>query len=104
MKQPTIDSETIQAVVSGYHDDPFSVLGPHNLIEAVVIRAFVPQASAVDIQTGAGESFPMAQLHPEGFYEALIPDRQLPLTYQLVLTYPSGETELYEDPYVFSND
>lgn len=104
MKQPTIDSETIQAVVNGYHDDPFSVLGPHNLTEAVVIRAFVPQASAVDIQTGAGESFPMAQLHPEGFYEALIPNRQLPLTYQLVLTNPSGETELYEDPYLFSND
>ncbi len=104
MNEPTLDSETIQAIVSGYHNDPFSVLGPHNFEKAVTIRAFLPQASAVEIQTDAGESFPMAQVHPEGFYEALIPDRQLPINYQLVLTHAGGDSKLYEDPYLFYDD
>jgi 1,4-alpha-glucan branching enzyme len=40
MNFPTIPYDEIDAVVGGYHGDPFAVLGPHEFKNGVVVRAF----------------------------------------------------------------
>ena len=44
----------IEAIVAGRHDDPFSVLGPHEAGGRRVVRAFVPGAESVDAVTREG--------------------------------------------------
>lgn len=99
---PTISQETIQAIVGAYHGDPFSVLGPHMVDDVLVIRAFLPQAAAVTVVDSVdGSQYPMERLHWDGFFETIIPERQLPFDYRLLLTLPHGDTLLHEDPYRF---
>lgn len=100
---PTLPPETIAAIAGGYHGAPFDVLGPHPVEGGVVARAFLPQADQVSLveKVGAQERFPMQRINDEGFFEVLLPERQLPLAYALQLTYPDGSTALHEDPYRF---
>ena len=37
----------VEAIIGGYHGDPFRILGPHRVKRGWVIRAFLPQASDV---------------------------------------------------------
>ena len=97
---PTVAPEEVTAVVYGYHGDPFSVLGPHQAGRDVVIRAFLPQAARAAVQVD-GRAIPMQKVDEAGFYETILPQRRLPLDYQLVITTPAGEQLLYEDPYAF---
>ncbi|MCA9996230.1 MAG: hypothetical protein KDE56_10815, partial [Anaerolineales bacterium] len=44
MKLPTFSNDIMEAIVTGQHGDPFSVLGPHQLGNEWVVRAFLPGA------------------------------------------------------------
>ena len=106
LELPTASPEEIAAVVGGYHGDPFRILGPHEYEDGVVVRAFWPQAAAVELQLenggdANGQSIPMQRVHPEGFYEAFLPGRSLPLRYKLRVFAPGGDESLHEDPYAF---
>jgi 1,4-alpha-glucan branching enzyme len=100
---PTLPPEVIRAIVRGYHGDPFSVLGPHTDEHGVVIRAFLPQAAAVDVllANGKPDNVSMTRIHEDGFFEVYLPDRQLPLDYKLRLTRSGAGVVLQEDPYAF---
>ncbi len=56
-----ITDEEIQAIVGGYHGDPFGALGPHAKSPTskhdFEIRAFLPQAQKVEVLIG-GQSVP----------------------------------------------
>jgi 1,4-alpha-glucan branching enzyme len=68
--------EAIDAIVEGRHEDPFAVLGQHPVDGAVVVRAFVPGADAVEAITRDGR--PLASLasrHAAGFFEGVVPQR-----------------------------
>src|SRR5688572_21473461 len=73
----TLASRAIETLANGTHADPFAVLGPHlvrqNGASGLAIRAFRPHAAEITIvERPAGRSIPMAQLHPEGVFEAWI--------------------------------
>ncbi|WP_091679578.1 1,4-alpha-glucan branching protein GlgB [Methylocapsa palsarum] len=86
-----------EALLSGRHPDPFSVLGPHQTPAGVAIRAFAPYAErlsalvedgATIILTGSGG----------GFFEGLAPGRTGRFRYRLRAENAGGTWD-YEDPY-----
>ncbi|MFN2206171.1 MAG: GlgB N-terminal domain-containing protein, partial [Candidatus Promineifilaceae bacterium] len=100
MNYPTISYDEINAIVGGYHGDPFAILGPHEHDDGVVVRAFLPIAQSATVLLG-GKRYAMEKVKEDGFFEAVIPGQALPLTYRLESINFSGETVLYEDPYAF---
>jgi hypothetical protein len=62
----SLPPEAIGALVGGFHGAPFDILGPRLTEEGVVIRAFLPQATAVNIQLVSkkktADSRPMSQI------------------------------------------
>lgn len=89
----------LEALVGGYHGDPFAHLGPHlDPEEGAVVRAFLPQAKSAEIDLG-GTRAPMERIHAEGLYRARL--GELPSHYKLALTLYDGAAEEIEDPYRF---
>ncbi len=97
-----VSDADIAAIVGARHADPFSVLGPHRTPDGVVIRAFVPGAdklSAVD--AAGGVIAPLRQRHPDGVFEALVPDHADLFAYRLAAANATATWELH-DPYCFA--
>jgi 1,4-alpha-glucan branching enzyme len=109
--------QAIAPVIHGYHENPFEVLGPHEIVEAgrkaLAVRAYLPEAQRVwVVDPQHGITRPMRRIHPAGLYEAVCPadsNGQSPSAcsslrapcYQLRVTYKSGETQMIHDPYAF---
>jgi 1,4-alpha-glucan branching enzyme len=89
--------------VRGLHSDPFSVLGPHRIGEELEIRAFRPDARAVElVLDGDSDRLIAAELiHPEGFFCATIPDATRDVPYRLRVTASDGSQQLTRDPYQY---
>jgi 1,4-alpha-glucan branching enzyme len=100
-----VTHEEVEAIVGGYHGDPFRMLGPHAVPATTngpswEIRAFLPQASSAEVVLGGkATALPMAKKHPRGFYVAALP--AAPESYALRLTLWNGEIVELEDPYRF---
>lgn len=94
--------DEIEAIVGGYHGDPFRVLGPHSVSgkdsPGWEVRAFLPQASEVEVVVD-GEAVPMKKTHPQGFYVAALKGQ--PRAYLLRLKMWNGEVLEREDTYRF---
>ncbi len=92
----------IEAIVGGYHGDPFRVLGPHSVSgkdsPGWEVRTFLPQASEVEVLVD-GEAVPMKKTHPQGFYVAALKGQ--PRAYLLRLKMWNGEVLEREDTYRF---
>ena len=89
-------------IVDGTCGDPFSYLGMHKAGRALVVRAFLPEASAVavvDAATGAVAA-ELPRLDPAGLFAGPIAGRTEAFAYRLRLTTAEGEREI-EDPYRF---
>lgn len=97
----SLSKETIDAIVGGYHGDPFSILGPHEQNGNLVIRAYLPQASSAEVNTEDGAKYPMVKIHNDGFFETVIEKQKLPFSYRLLLILPDGSQDMYADPYAF---
>ncbi|MEA3211880.1 MAG: 1,4-alpha-glucan branching enzyme [Chthoniobacter sp.] len=100
---PTIDSPTIDAIRGAYHGDPFAILGMHQAGDHLVVRVFRPDARAVVVQEvgGAGRVFPALQIHPDGFFEAVLEGVQERFKYVLNYTAHDGHEWTESDPYSF---
>ena len=89
----------MEAIVGGYHGDPFAHLGPHTGPSGQsVIRAFPPHAADAAV-VADGRTTPMVRIHAAGLFEATLPS--LPARYQLRVKSGSGEETVQEDPYRF---
>jgi 1,4-alpha-glucan branching enzyme len=124
LSQLTLDA--IGPLVHGYHENPFEVLGPHEVEQdgrrALAVRAFLPEAQRAWVEDAAqGAPRPMRRIHPSGLYEAVVEDRAITgdgtvfdrscgptnctarsaAAYKLRVTYKSGETHTMHDPYAF---
>jgi 1,4-alpha-glucan branching enzyme len=123
--QTQLGLDAIGQVIHGYHENPFDILGPHEVTEgsrrALAVRAFLPDAQRAWVVDGAhGDARPMQQIHPAGLFEAICPIEEqgkgdlkaafgfaqprmkLPtLDYQLRVTNQLGETTTMHDPYAF---
>ena len=98
--------EEVEKIVNSAHPDPFEILGAHVIKwagkECLAVRAFLPDAAGVtvvDLQTG--QEYPMKRLHKDGFFEALIRNRNEVFPYRLKKTDESGGEDIIIDHYAF---
>ncbi|TWU25775.1 1,4-alpha-glucan branching protein GlgB [Bythopirellula polymerisocia] len=105
-----VDLNAIAPVVHGYHNNPFEVLGPHEIEDegrrALAIRAYLPETKQVwlvDKQHGLWQ--PMRRIHPAGLYEAIcepeVYNRKQGRNYQFCSVNQAGEQTTMHDPYSF---
>ena len=102
MSEYTPDPGAIDAIVSGYHGAPFDILGPHVVGDTLVIRALWPDAERMAVVIGGDAPVPMSRIHDSGLFEATLADHKTVTPYQLEVTFHSGQSQLYEDPYAFA--
>ena len=99
----TIDSGAVDAIVGAYHGDPFAVLGMHTAGEQLVVRVFRPDARAVTVRNEeSGALFPALNIHPDGFFEAVIEGVSERFLYVLDFTGHDGHRWTEYDPYSFA--
>ena len=68
------EAADIAAIVAARHGDPFAVLGPHTAPFGRTVRAFLPDASAVEAIDEAGHVLAaLVRIHPDGFWFAPLP-------------------------------
>src|SRR5487761_1261190 len=101
--------DKVSRLVEGRYENPFELLGPHEVVEAgrraLAVRAFLPntsQAWVLDQQPGGVR--PMRRIHPAGFYEAICPmNDQAPSKkhYLLQVADAGGKRATMHDPYSF---
>ena len=95
---------SLRAVLNATHGDPFAVLGPHVEGKRLVIRAFLPRATAVRvIVEGASPStHDMVVKHPDGLFQVAIDGVTTIVPYRFEVTWrDSGDVTSVEDPYRF---
>jgi 1,4-alpha-glucan branching enzyme len=90
------------------NSSPHSLLGMHTCMSgkagALVVRAFLREAKSCEVVDAAEPTrrYPMEQLSPNGFFEALIEDRGSNLFhYRLRTVSDNGEVRQFYDPYSF---
>jgi 1,4-alpha-glucan branching enzyme len=92
-------AQDMEAIVTGSHGDPFSVLGPHRTDEGWEVRAFLPQAMDAAMWL-EGVEHPMRKVRAEGFFVAAL--EKDPGPYKLRLTLWNGAQPEMDDPYRFA--
>ncbi len=89
-----------EALVTGQHDNPFAVLGPHPGPQGRVVRTLQPSAVSVALLDAGGNPLAkMQKVHPGGVFAGPLPARKR--HYQLQITWESGAVSVIEDPYRF---
>ena len=89
----------MEAIVTGSHGDPFSVLGPHQTDDGWEVRAFLPHAMDAAVLLD-GVEHPLRKVRTEGLFVAPLPSD--PGRYKLRLTLWNGTQLEVDDPYRFS--
>jgi 1,4-alpha-glucan branching enzyme len=105
--------ETIGQLIEGRHENPFELLGPHEIDQSgrrvLAVRAFLPssdQAWVID-PTHGNRTQPMRRIHPAGLFEAICPlphanGNGSPARYMLRVAEDGGKkTVTMHDPYSF---
>jgi 1,4-alpha-glucan branching enzyme len=90
--------QDMEAIVTGSHGDPFSVLGPHQTNDGWEVRAFLPHAMDAAVLLD-GVEHPMRKDRTEGLFVAPLPSD--PGRYKLRLSLWNGAQQEVEDPYRF---
>ena len=107
-----VSLDAVTPLVNGYHENPFEVLGPHEIIgdgrRALAVRAFLPESQqAWLVDEAHGQRRPMRRIHPSGLYEAICPaqdDSKNAIAggkYHFQLTDKHGAHRTMKDPYAF---
>jgi 1,4-alpha-glucan branching enzyme len=99
----THHQELVDALAHGSARDPFSILGPHQTTldgrPAVVVRACIPQARAVDVVRSSGETAAMERQHAAGVFEAVLPGDLEGFDYLFRVASYDGRIAMVDDPY-----
>ncbi len=108
--QTTASLETIGRLIEGRHENPFELLGPHEIDQsgrrALAVRAYLPtcdQAWVVD-PLRADQALPMRRIHPAGLFEAICPIGRGNGSPRYMLRVAEGNgrgTTTMHDPYSF---
>jgi 1,4-alpha-glucan branching enzyme len=110
--QTQVRLDAIMPLVHGHTENPFALLGPHEVEyegrRALAVRAFLPDSQQVFVvDTSHGRRRPMRRIHPAGLYEAICPvedgqDAHLVKGgYKLSVTDKHGGQRTMHDPYAF---
>ena len=116
----TLSLEDIGRLVEQRHENPFELLGPHEVIvggrRATAVRAFLPHSKQAWVVDGAdaegsqkNPGRPMRRIHPAGLYEAICPtDSISPPSngngsgkYMIRVSDQDGKKTNMHDPYAF---
>jgi len=105
VNKPLIDKEETQAISTGTHGDPFSVLGIHKIDKdenaGVVVRAFYPNAKEISILYGNDDKQPMYRVSDEGLFEYVFDDKGERFDYRFHIKPFHGQDYTLHDPYAF---
>ena len=100
--------DKVSQLVQGCYDNPFELLGPHEVEEngrrALAVRAFLPQSRQAWVIDEAHQAVPrpMRKIHPSGLYEALCPlPNDGPPRYRIRMADEGGRRTTMHDPYAF---
>ena len=98
---PSLDREA-DAILGGDHTDPFGYLGPHQAASGFVVRAFLPDATGLElVDHTSGKVVTGAQPVPGGSGLFVIPLAAMPpRPYRLRVAWRDSSTE-FLDPYQF---
>jgi 1,4-alpha-glucan branching enzyme len=88
----------VEAIIGGYHGDPFRVLGPHRVKKGWEIRTFQPQASEATVIVDDKTTL-MEKADPQGFFVVSLD--QDPGRYRLRLKLWNGADQEIDDAYRF---
>ncbi len=99
----TLASHAIHRLLNAEHDDPFGVLGLHNVDGLWVVRAFRPDAKELTIvdRHRTDRQFPANRIANEGLFEAQLNGVTEAFDYLLQVTTWSGESFQISDPYSY---
>ena len=106
----TLALEKVGRLVEGRDENPFELLGPHEVVDggrkALAVRAFLPhsaQAWVVDPAGEPGMPHPMRRIHPAGLFEAIcpLPPAGAAGKYLLQTADERGNRATMHDPYAF---
>ncbi len=92
-----LDDALIQ-IIEARHHDPFSVLGPHPRGSQTLLRAFLPQAEAVQV---ADSEIRLQRIEGTDLFEYQGTAEGLPARYRLRWQDAAGESHEHFDPYCF---
>ena len=95
----------LKRLIHGEHSDPHSILGAHSFPEkngqAVIIRAFHPEAVAMEICLDNENPLPMERIHPGGIFATKVKGKIWPFYYRLRFKFADGKIQENVDPYRF---
>jgi 1,4-alpha-glucan branching enzyme len=89
-----------ERLAAGDHPEPHRILGAHPEDGGVAIRAFRPKAERVRARLADSREVELEPRFVAGFFEGVVEDADLPLRYELEVTYADG-TYTVHDPYSF---
>ena len=103
MPKSTVPPAELAAFLEASHADPFHTLGMRRAGDFLAVRVFRPDATAVTVvDTGnRARNFEAVKLHPEGFFEAVLPKGTAEFSYTLRLQSHDGREWETRDPYSF---
>jgi 1,4-alpha-glucan branching enzyme len=78
--------------------DPHAFLGAHPAKGGVVVRAYRPDAESIRVLPMGVE---LEARDRDGVFEGLVEGAELPLDYELEVSYPAGDSYVLRDPYSF---
>ncbi len=105
----TVALENISQLLEGRHENPFELLGPHEVVEAgrsaLAVRAYLPHSSQAWVVDPRNQeaSRPMRRIHPAGLFEAICPaaDGDESPRYMIRTVDQRGKKDTMHDPYAF---
>ncbi len=101
---PTTPAGTAERLVAGASVAPHDILGAHRVStengDTIVVRAWIPDAAAVELLPGDGRRLPM-QRDSNGLHVVMLEDCPLPLAYRFAVTDARGDIAERDDPYRF---
>jgi 1,4-alpha-glucan branching enzyme len=91
----------IGRIVARDHPEPHRYLGAHSTAGGVVVRSFKPGADRVRALPDGGEPVTLERVHDAGVFAGTLAGAELPLPYQLEVSYPGWDVVVGHDPYAF---
>ena len=103
----TVSIFEMYLIINSEHKDPHTVLGMHEVLhddrEVVAVRAFLPGAKELYVIDKNDEKniYKAEKIHEDGFFEAVIDDRNKWFEYLFRIIYWDGNERTTEDMYSF---
>ena len=103
MPTSTVPPAELAAFLKASHADPFHTLGMRHAGDFLAVRVFRPDAASVTVVDAGNHArkFEAVKIHPEGFFEAVLPKGTAEFSYTLCLNSHDGQEWETSDPYSF---